>query len=93
MGSKPYVVPVKVHSGILTFTFQALTFAKVPDAGFRPCELFFFIFFFFISFSFLFRIFFFFSFFVFFAFLDFSLALTFAWVALPGFRPSEPLKG
>ena len=94
------IVPVKVPSGILTFTFQALTFAKVHDVGFRPCELcssflfnFSFLFLSFLNFSFLFFSFLYFCIFCFFAFLYFSLALTFAWVALPGVRPSEPLKG
>ncbi|CAL5439194.1 unnamed protein product [Camellia sinensis] len=100
------------YTRVLTSPFYALTFAKAPVAGFRPCELrFSFLFdsFHFFSFDFLFLLFslnfssLFFLFFVFFfffyifcffsSFLYFSLALTFAWVALPGFRPSEPLKG
>ncbi|RUO86976.1 hypothetical protein D7Y11_43155, partial [Corallococcus sp. AB018] len=58
----------------------------------------FFFFSFFVFFVFFFSFLFFSSFFVFllaffFFFLYFSLALTFAWVALPGFWPNEPLNG
>ena len=90
MGIKPHVVPVKVHSGILTFTLFGSYFCQGAQCRFSTLRasfhfLFHFFFCIFCLFSFL--------FFSLHFFLYFSLALTFAWVALPGFRPSEPLKG
>ena len=89
MGIKPYVVPVKVHSCILTFTlFGSSLLLRRPMLVFDLASFFSFSFvrFFFFSFLYLLS-------FLFFAYQYFSLALTFAWVALPGFRPSEPLEG
>ncbi|GMP26156.1 hypothetical protein CsSME_00002725 [Camellia sinensis var. sinensis] len=93
------------YTRVFNLSFCTLTFAKAALPGFQPCELcssflfnsfhfFSTLFILFQKFSFLFLHF----FFLFFAFL-FSLffvlflALTFAWVTFPGFRPSEPLKG
>ena len=101
MGIKPYVVPVKVHSGI-NLHFLGSNFCQGARCGFSTLRALFFFSFQFFSFlfpffdflSFFFVLFFvFFCIFVLLLFLYFSLALTFAWVALPGFRPSEPLKG
>ena len=86
------------YTRVLTSPFLGSNFCQGARRGFSTLRaLFFFSFQFFSFLCPLFFLFFFFCYFILIfcidSFLFFSLALTFAWVALPGFRPSEPLKG
>ena len=81
------VVPAEGHSGIDTLLLCS-NFCQRRPFGFstlRAFHFFIFLFFFILFISF-------FCFSLFFVFLIFFSALNYAWVALPGFQPTEPLK-